>query len=98
MLVSTRVPSNIFTYDLDQSIDILGTVNMKLAGSRRRLQAIDIAKVDETEEGTINLKVYLQDDSFPKEVTLFDNSALDGGKIEVVVTLSMMLVSLHTIW
>lgn len=76
VVVSTRVPTNIFTFAVGEYLSITGTVEMKLAGSGRRLHADDHDGTDEEEDlaSSFALQVALQQEMANNE-DLSTNSA-----------------------
>ena len=68
VVVSTRVPANLFTYAEGRSIVISGEVVMKLADGNRRKLRTDIivgdAEFDDNKKAPFELMIGLQDEMF----------------------------------
>ena len=62
VVVSTRVPLNLFNYSVGESITITGEIGMQLAGSGRKLRAVtEGVKVDDNEiASSFELEIALQ--------------------------------------
>lgn len=65
----TRVPQNLVTFAIDQSIEVEGTVEMKLAGGRRQLKKFEgralktgASEPDEDNEASFQLSIDLVPD------------------------------------
>jgi len=67
--VSTRVPSNLFSYGTDEFITITGVIVMKLAGSDRKLLAVAASDANFEEKAPFQLKINLARESKPAENT-----------------------------
>ena len=63
--VSTRVPSNIFTFAANENITIIGDVEVKLVGTSRKLRAL-VGDADDTTDGReqapYELEINLEED------------------------------------
>ena len=66
--VSTRVPSNLFSYGADEFITITGVIVMKLAGSDRKLLAVT-SDANFDEKAPFQLKINLARESKSAENT-----------------------------
>mmetsp|Transcript_27952 Transcript_27952/g.48296 ORF Transcript_27952/g.48296 Transcript_27952/m.48296 type:complete len:129 (-) Transcript_27952:237-623(-) len=103
VIVSTRVPTNLFNYALGESITISGAMNMKLAdGSSRKLRADIIvggAKFDENKKASFELKVGLEDEMILEDETAVNSATGVASASKGVGMLVMIFASAYTmIW
>ena len=102
VVVSTRVPINLFDYNIPgSSITIIGRAVVQFVGSGRKLRdeigGTD-AKINENEEASFELKVDFQDEIFLKdEVSTMNNSgSLVGSKCFAIIV--MVFASTYSMW
>jgi len=98
VVISTRVPTNLFNFDVGETISVSGEVGMKLAGSGRRLHIdfYDANDVDEKE--SYELEVALQremiygEDPTSDTVATFTSSDFKNLVKLVIVLASVMMI------
>ena len=98
VVVSTRVPSNIFDYSTGATIDISGGLVMKFveAGGSRKLVATTSAKSDENKD-SFKLEVVLQREMVSEEEVLFNSATFVATKVFVVL-IGMVSALAYTMW
>ena len=93
-MVTTRLPSNTFTFANDQSITIQGEVEMTLAnGGARKLRVLVDAGIEGDEMGSYDLEVNLQegDGVATDGVFAMGNSAIAAVALDKVFALAAAL-------
>ena len=98
VVVSTRVPSNIFDYSTGATINISGGLVMKFveAGGSRKLVATISAKSDENKD-SFKLEVVLQREMVSEEDVLFNSATFVATKVFVVL-IGMVSALAYTMW
>ena len=96
VVVSTRVPTNVFDYNIPV-IGISGGLVMKLAGIGRNLKTDIGAKLDYNDEASFEIEVTLQEElAFVEETSL--NSAANVASSKGVIGLGMLLAWANVMW
>ena len=97
VVVSTRVPSNIFEYSTSSTIDITGVMVMNFveAGGSRKLVAAS-AKSDENKD-SFKLEVVLQREVVSEEEVLFNSATFVATKVFVML-IGMVSALAYTMW
>ena len=96
IVVSTRVPTNVFDYNIPV-IGITGGLVMELGGSGRNLKTDIGAKLDPNDEASFEIEVTLQQDlELVGETSL--NSAANVANSKGVIGPVMLLAWVNVMW